>query len=528
MESPSPRLPRGVLRELLHHIPQQSDISSLMRTSKTLLELGEKELVGRGVTVESDAQVRSFCGFVLRGPPSRAIHLRKLSLEFRYDPAEDTDDYASYLAHPPPTKATCGLLVKVLRHTTNLEDLRIDSCEELLERQARIRDIVAALKRLRRLQIFSIGVLTIKMLKKTQSSLTELDLRCYSEEIEVADELLPMVERHCETLEKLSGWYCSLGSSTQQYSLVRALALRAFYELDAAAIRQAFPNLQYLELTAPRELDEIEDVRAENHQSTTDSPWPSLRYLCGSVDALYALGTLPLVKKLEVDYVSSRQECLTRLRSVISESHPSQVVLQVGYYECNAQFTVTTTSELLPDDSAPHITHFVLDMSVKALRGSSAELMSGLLALLRKSGITFLVFRIGEGAESEEVYPTKAKVLKLIDAYSEDDAADTEDDSAWRLASNEKKAKANHEMETILEAFGQPQQESIVRDFADAASSLKNVVLKIKGHGATYWEVKRGPTGVTLKGLDPDVGEELIHGEGLAPNDRGSGLEGIP
>ena len=78
MEFPSPRLPRNVLLELLHHIPQQSVISSLMRTSKVLLELGEKELVGRGVTIESDAQVRSFCGFIRRDPTSRAVHLRKL------------------------------------------------------------------------------------------------------------------------------------------------------------------------------------------------------------------------------------------------------------------------------------------------------------------------------------------------------------------------------------------------------------------------------------------------------------------
>ncbi|KAI0325969.1 hypothetical protein GY45DRAFT_1311290 [Cubamyces sp. BRFM 1775] len=528
MELPSSRLPRDVLLELLYHIPQQSVISSLMRTSKDLLKLGEKELVGRGVTLESDAQVRSFCGFIRRDPPSRAVHLRKLSLEFRYDPEIDADDDDFSLGPPPPSKATCKLLLKVLRRAINLEHLRIDSCEELLERQPQIQDAVAALKALRQLQLSSIGVLTDKMLKKMKSSLTSLDLRCYSEEIEVPDELLSMVGRHRETLEKLSGWYCGLGSFTQQYPRVRALALRAFYELGAAVIRQAFPNLQYLELTAPRELGEIEDVREENLQQTANPPWTPLWYLCGSVDALYALGALPRVKKLEVDYVSSRQECLTRLRGVVAESHPSQVVLQIGYYEWNAQFTVTATSELLPEESAPDITHLVLDMSVKALRGSSAELMSGLLALLRKSGITFLVFRIGEDVEPEVLAPSKAKMQGEED---EDDAPGSGDDEAWHIAFKEeqvKKAKANHKMETVLKAFGRPLQEGLVRDFAAAASSLKHVVLKIKGHGATYWEVERESTSDTLKELAPNVGEGLIRAEGLAPNDRSSGLEGIP
>ena len=153
MEQPSPRLSLTIFLELFHRIPQPSDILLLMRTSKALLKLGENELVGRGVTVKSDAQVRSFCDFVLRGSASRAIRLRRLSLEFRYDSEDEqcSDDDGEFdgaypSGPPPPSKATCGLLLEVLRRATNLEDLRIDSCEELLQRQTAIQDVVAALK----------------------------------------------------------------------------------------------------------------------------------------------------------------------------------------------------------------------------------------------------------------------------------------------------------------------------------------------------------------------------------------------
>ncbi|OJT11729.1 hypothetical protein TRAPUB_11753 [Trametes pubescens] len=499
--SQAPRLSQDILLELLNHVQRQSDVSTLMRTCKTLRDAGTRPLLSHGVTVANATQLRTFCAYVLRDVPNRAPHLRRLYLKIRLEPnvddePEDDSDAKNSYSSATLSKDTLRMLVTVLRKTTNLEDLSIDSSEELLERENKLVNAIIALERVRRLQVHSVGELTGRILDNIKSSLVEIDLHCYSEEMYDPSPLIPMAGHHRDTLEKLSGWYVELGDATVRFPRVRALALRSFWGLDTATLHHAFPSLQYLELSVPADLD-AEPTRQENAAAAENHPWGVLRRLCGAVDALYALGTAPRAKVVEADYIGSYDATmLARFRTVLSESGSSHAVLHLGY-GYGFSLPAEKIPDLLPIEGA--VTHLALDIRTGSVMGAVDDVLSQIVSLLRRHKVAFLVLRLHDTLEDAE------------DGDDEDGPAPIKPPSP-----------------EFLRVFGRPRHEDIIQLFSEASTSLKHVALDVKGTEATYWAVERTGAGLSVERLSSAAGRALVCAEELASTDRSLGLQGVP
>ncbi|KAI9058610.1 hypothetical protein FKP32DRAFT_1596899 [Trametes sanguinea] len=542
-----PHLHPTILIELLHHIPQQSDASALTRTCKAIYDKGTRVLLRRGVTLENGAQISSFCDFLLRDPDGRLPYLRRLHLKLRLvergvddeleedDEDEDSDDSDDVRAD------VCNVLAKTLALMGGLEDLQIESCEELLERKPAIQKAIMALKGLRRLQVASVGVLTGALFAGMQPSVVELDAHCYTEELWEPSTVASLLTRNQQHLEKFSAWYVEVGTFELQFPRLRALALRSLYGYDFAQLHEAFPNLQYLELSASEERG-VEDARRDNTPPNSANRWSNLRYLCGNVDALYALGPVPRVAKVEVDHIHSSDECLSRMRSVVSDTHPTHLVLHTGFYVCRT-FDLPKISELLPPEGTPSITHLMLDMALHKLTGTREELMAGMTSLLKKSPIQFFILRIAETCDCDGKAtepPLKAAAAHDGDdrqCQSDDDDANADSDadadgeSDDDVADKVKPAPFSIRKPSgyqIAQTLQLAQHQKIARKLAQAGKSLRHVVLKIHRQGDTYWAIERDEKGLQLKKLATTVGAALVHANDLGPNDRSSGLEGIP
>ncbi|KAI0369603.1 hypothetical protein BV20DRAFT_967908 [Pilatotrama ljubarskyi] len=517
LRSDSPRLSHDVLLELMHHLPRQSDVSSLMRTSKTLWDSGIKPLLSRGVTVENAAQLSSFCDFMLKdGSRSRILHIRKLHLVFQLDENGDADEDESDTEsdtensnfdaasedgaslHVPLSKGTLRRLAEVLQNAANLEELRIDSCEEFFELHKGLAKSIKGLTRIRRLFVSSVGPLAADMLEHIKSTVVELDLHCRQVDMYEPDTLLPFVQSRRASLEKLSAWYVELDTPDALFPRLRALALRSFVdgELDVISLHRTFPNLQYLELSSPSYLG-CDESRKANRPHAEKGLW-SLAHLCGALDALYSLGMTPRTTKVEVDHIYSDAAILDHLRTVISEARPSHLVIHAGHFVLR-RLDIKDIPALLPQ--APEevlVTHLSLNIHLRYLFGSADELVPALSALLRGRSIKMFVLRLAHDMEDSEC--------------------------RGGLTPNAQRSERD-----FLKGFGRAYQPDAVRRLIEATSSLQYVVLTVPRVGTTYWAAQRAEATLGVEELDGVVGRELLHREGLAYNDRSMpGIEGYP
>ncbi|KAI0673288.1 hypothetical protein C8Q78DRAFT_1077552 [Trametes maxima] len=511
-----PRLGRDVLLELLQHVPRQSDVSALMRTSKQLYEAGAKPLLAFGVTLTNDQQLQSFCDFISRDASMRAPSVQRLHLKFKLDPEsqwdeddydedddryeveddDDRDDRARREAtananqrsgQTPPSKAALDKLLKILPLIKNMEDLRIDWCEEFLGLKKKLVEPFISFERLLHLDLHSIGVLTQRILDETKSKPAEIDLSFTSDERYDTPELIPCLSRHRTSVETIRGSNAELGSISEPFPRVRTLALRALCDPDLPSLHQGFPNLTRLTLTK-LDIQSADRMRKDNMSAAVSSPWGVLDHLYGSPEGLYILGTSPRVRKLEVEDISQSKTTFAQLHTVITEAHPSHLVLHL---ESWGSYDVKKVADLLPSGKL-EVTHLVLDMSPWVLKGSAAAFLSGLLTLTRKASLEFLIVRLGRPASVED--PKSPGPVEL-------------DGSANRK---------------LIEAFKSTHHSDIVRQLADAAPTLEHVVLEVVNEEARYWEVRHGDGGAELKELEGMVGRALVRAEGLAANDSGS------
>ncbi|KAI0650996.1 hypothetical protein C8Q79DRAFT_1844 [Trametes meyenii] len=513
------RLGRDVLFELLQHVPRQSDVSALMRTSKHLYEAGSKPLLAFGVTLTDDQQLQSFCDFILRDASTRAPSLRRLHLKFKLDPESqgNEDDYDEYdgedededddgddddgagvkrkttvsasqkSGQTPPSKVALDKLLKVLPLTQNVEDLRIDWCEEFLELDKKLVEPLISFERLRHLDLHSIGVLTQRVLDETKSKPAEIDLSFSSDEGYDPPELIPCLSRHRISVENIRSSNAELGSISEPFPRVRALALRALCDPDLPSLHKGFPNLTHLTLTK-LDIGSADRMRKDNMSAAASSPWGVLDHLCGALEALYILGTSPRVRKLEVEGISQSKTTFAQLHTVVAEAQPSHLILRL---ESWGSYDVKRVAGLLPSGELA-VTHLVLDMSPWVLKGSADAFISGLLALVRKTGLEFLIVRLGRPANAED--SKTPGTVKL-------------DGSANRK---------------LVEAFKPARHGDIVHQLASAAPKLKYVALDVVNEETRYWEVGRGDGGVELRELERMIGRALVRSEGLVANDSAS------
>ena len=373
-----PTLGLDVLLIVFGHLTRQCDVAALSQASKALHSVGVRQLLRLGVTIATDSQLASFAAFISGDVPGRAPYVWKLYIKLDVDPIGDDESAfgdEEMGDEDEDSSESLRMLGDILRQTTALEDLSIDSCEELLEREPAVLEAIIALKKLRRLQVSSVGELTSSILEKIKSSLVEVDLHCYSEEMDEPDDPVSIIEPHRTTLERLSASYVEVQDTDTDFPRLRALALRKFSSFDPLVLRKLFPNLVYLELSpGVDDIEDPEELRAAIREEHVEEPWNALDHLCGSVHALYGLGVAQKVERVDVDDLTMQGGPLTRLHTLIADTTPSRLLVHIGYGP-SAPFDGAALAGLLPVLEVSSITHLVLDLCLSTLQASLASLM---------------------------------------------------------------------------------------------------------------------------------------------------------
>ncbi|KAH9851174.1 hypothetical protein C2E23DRAFT_243886 [Lenzites betulinus] len=514
-----PSLSHDILLELFRHIPRQSDVAALMSTRKALWKGGLRVLLAHGTVVRTPAALRSFCAFMYtdisaRAPLLRQLHV-KLSVE-HYPDTRSTDSDDSDDTEPHPGQGnTCvsredvAILTRILEKATNLEDLCMDWCDELLalDDEASLSTAVVNLEHLRRLRVGSIGPVVVEVLNLGRSPLVELDLDCYVESKRSMLRILHLAAPYAPTLEKLTarhgqimGVYADdVSEDILVFPRVRALALRDVDDLHSVAVlHHAFPALRSLEFSTRENDIDTEEMRRDTARDAFAHPWGVLDRLCGAAESLYALGGAPRARLLEVYRVHSHPVLLSQLREVVLDTEPTQLVLHLGrgYSDISPNFFARDISNLVSFRSRT-VAHLVLNMSVGCLGGSGEEFLSALGTLLRTQQIKFLVLRF-----------LQRQVLDHgIDGVAEERGGE--------IGAESKPLKDNE----VVEAMTSSPFENVLRRLYDSDPALANVVLDIEGRGCEHWTLRRAGGGLLTQLLDDATGCALVHAEGLGLTD---------
>lgn len=369
---PAPHTPKAlgadILFEVLEHL-SPAGLLKIGQTCKALHRGSIRPLLRQGVTLASVQQLRSFCTFILNDVATRAPLVRILSLLI------SKADVGSSADIPLP---------EVLKHMTALETLRIDDAAAMFKRITDFDGAFSGLTTVRTLQMNGLGMTSWAAFYESKFTLREIEINCA--EIDgrgwVRD-LIYIVNRHQATLEKLSARWCEICGENDGavFPRIRALALHEFKYHDVSTLRQAFPNLRYLELEDRMDWPQSnhpEEFRKQNcasHAGEAGS-WDNLSHLCGQLDVLYDLALPPCtLKHVDVDQVGSSPQDLQRLHTLISDTSPSRLMVRTGRFEWHILFETGKVSALLDVPAAASITHFVLDMFLDFLRGTEDELL---------------------------------------------------------------------------------------------------------------------------------------------------------
>ncbi|RPD63559.1 hypothetical protein L227DRAFT_599177 [Lentinus tigrinus ALCF2SS1-6] len=478
---------------VLEHLPRQSDVAAMSRASKKLHAASIGYLLLPGVTISTGAQLASFTAFLSSDVATRAPKVRKLYFKLGVDESDliaDMDGEDKMIWFPKNIR----LVGTVLRKTTQLEDLSIDSCEELLQCERGIFKAIIVLKNLRRLRVSSIGELTASVFDKVKSSLVEIDYDCYHGEMdssEEPDDPTGTIDRHRSTLQRLSASYVQVQDTDCDFPHVRALALRRIFLYDAGVLRKVFPNLEYLELSpGVHGFDDYELVREASREDYVDGTWNALQHLCGSLEALYGLALTRGVKRVDVDDIDLTSECLARLHTLITDTSPSHLLMHVGYGDEADKVEGAKIGELLAIPEASCITHLVLDLCLSTLTGSPDHLMDGVVALLFPLSVSVFVLRLNKCVGSDE----------------QASSAPAADDTRYNTE--------------VYEAFQPPAYDALAHQLAVACPHLAHVSFDVMGHVPSWWAVARSNGDVALRQLELMVWRELVVSEGLWFNDR--------
>lgn len=348
-----------ILFELLNHFIRQSDVATIMLTCKSLHSAGMMPLLRFGVELRKKDQISAFGHFISVDPSARAPHVRRLSLNLKLTTTTEADAEG--------ISEQAKVLVEIFRMTTRLEDLSIDSCEQWLQLPGRedLAEAITSCEHLRRFRVsHPTGSTRIRaLMEEMKSSLIEIDLFCSPWHRYI--DIIPIVSRHCDTLEKLIAANVKFTQAAVRFPRMRTLALNAFWGTTSYNYYQMAPNLRYLELLDPSMTLVDMNMREQNKALTL---WKDLDHICGSLDALYSLGLSCHVKRVEVDSLST--ESVQRFRTLLADTSPSRLVLHLYKYDSRTRLL----SDLLGGPGAANVTHVYLHILLfKHTRFGTAE-----------------------------------------------------------------------------------------------------------------------------------------------------------
>ncbi|KAI0718015.1 hypothetical protein C8T65DRAFT_725944, partial [Cerioporus squamosus] len=499
-----PSLPFDIFAILLQLLETRRDINALMLASKDIYTEGIRHLLRFPITITDDKQLVSFCCFVLRDIPRCASNLRQLHICIPLKLRHYMDRYRVYANDPDLRGAS--LMVRVLQKATRLEELSIDWCEELLEREDRLVSSIASLSSFRSLRVSSFGLLSCELLQNVRSPLRTLEVDCWRPDVmQNGHDDLPLpyllgtLPAHCcQTLETLVVWYPNIGSRhaaeescrALRFPCVRTLSLRNPANLNLKFLVRAFPHLVRLEIMDVS-FDE-DDIEERHNANIQEACWPSLQEVSGDGESLYALGLTSSVRRVDAICPNDFYRTRRRLQESLVETRPTHFLLHFGYYRdedeegCDPNGGVVDLLDL--DSLNEKLTHLALDISLNMQTDdhSPSNLLHMLVyTLSRYDLLSFLVLRL------DTSLPTSANPAG--------DAPPSEDYDLNRVF--------------CFAPFLDPTR--CAEDLAAHVPTLVHISFQIKGRPPAFWRVHRTGSRVSLETIDPVEGRELVKREGL-------------
>ncbi|KAL1943417.1 hypothetical protein VTO73DRAFT_4492 [Trametes versicolor] len=439
-----PNLPEDVHYIVLWELEDRSDVSALMRSSRSLYSLCINRLLKMGVCIDTDDELTSFCCFMKTNfldVNRPCIELLDLIIDIdwhgnEYDSIEDElSDYGSIedLQGAP-------LLVPVLGCLLNLRNLTIEACEALLKSEERLVSAFAALTTLRSLYVNGFGLHTYDFVNSLRSSLCKIHIDCayqtmkfsvdhITRDLRLVDPL-HLLRGHEETLEEAAIHVADVTPlnvlpTERVFTRVHKLSLMRCRIVERRMVTHAFPGVRTLEVfwmeaSTLGAAVPMDVVRARN--ITDLEQWDHLEHVYADADSLFMLALNRKVGKLNVALWHFEGQVIVRLHTVLRDIQPSRVVLQWGFWADSIEGVSRDVSpeqleQLLPGTQElflDEITHLGLDVGLTTLKGDISDYKVAIARLLsRLPRVRYFSFRLHVVApewEKEYDYATRKDV----------------------------------------------------------------------------------------------------------------------
>ncbi len=324
----------------------QTTISRMMRTCRYLHELGERFLLS-DVRLSSRDLVEGFSKYMLLSCSDRLSMFCALRLEM------DSMGRSS-------SESLRELFVK-MRARSKLVSLTILHPEEVLLENSGVSSAIAALSSLRHLELWNVGPMGAELLRSLQSKLVRVSLKMKTDEADWWPNSCPdvslLVRGSKDTLEELRVSHPGPTSSDPDgdesgaalafgmcYPCVRTFVVEpgVFTPYTADYLR-AYPELESLTVRGPKEYPRRED-RAQLDPNI-EAPWASLRYVEGSMMALYGLALPCHVSTVHINDFDFEPN-MTVLRTVLADTRPVHLKLSIFSARCCKKFYVPALEQL--------------------------------------------------------------------------------------------------------------------------------------------------------------------------------------
>ena len=316
----SPRLSYDILLLCFTFIFSRRDISSLMRTCKTLFGPGIPHLLEDKVNLQSANEIIQFLHFIFSKSfrTERFRSLRSMSFAFWGNvPLEDLQILTPYL-----TRTLCL--------ATNLEDLGLPFWNSFCEADPNFSNAIASLPSLRKLRIEEAESKVMDLLSIIRSPLQKLDVS-FSIDLDLPDPL-PHLGNLSPSLTTLNLYYVDLHDRSIRCSSVRYLTIETHFEVDTTALVLSFPGLISLHIITCNEgaLDEEADLLRARNQGNLGSrkQWTTLRELSAEAVDIYVMGLTCPIRSLGISSINATKVGV--VQSLLDFHHPQYVEMSLS------------------------------------------------------------------------------------------------------------------------------------------------------------------------------------------------------
>lgn len=311
----SPRLSYDVLYLCFTHIMIRKDVSSLMRTCKTLFGSGIPHLLAKSVWLYTAKNAQMFLHFMF-SKSFRALRfqsLRSLRVGFWTSRMEQFQILVSGMS-------------QVLRLALNLQKLELSALDLFCNTDLSFFDAITTLPSLRKLCITNSESKIMHLLSTIRSPLQELDVSFCTRGLELLDPL-PHLGNLSSTLTTLSLRWVNLHHSNVRCSSVRYLTIETIHRIDATVLVRSFPALITLSIESLNERSydaEADEVRVWNQGNLmSTNQWTTLLELNGEAVELYTLGLACPIRTLRMS--SIKKPNLGVVQSLLDSHRPQHV-----------------------------------------------------------------------------------------------------------------------------------------------------------------------------------------------------------